>query len=574
MRRPAPAPARRLEAFDTYTAAGHEARHGVLLDANESAWGPVVPEPEPGLHRYPDATYRDLREAVAAFAGVEAERVVTGNGSDELLDLALRAYADPGSAVAIAEPTYGMYRTVASLNDLRIAAVELDRPGFDLDADAFLAAAADARAAILCSPNNPTGGRLQETAVRAVLEGFDGLVVLDEAYVEFAARGEDPNGASLAGWTREYGNLLVLRTMSKAWGLAGLRVGWGVGSPEVVATLDRIRPPYNVGVGAERAARRALAAPGRLAERLVAVRRERDRLAVGLTELGLEPLPSAANFLLVPVDGAPALVDRLKERWGIRIRDRSGLPGLPSAVRITVGRPTENDLVLEALASALGRARSSREEVDESGDAAAARPGEGPDPERRGVARRATTETSIAVAVELDGSGEVDVATGVGFFDHMLTALLSHAAVSATVAAVGDLEVDPHHTVEDVGLALGDALDAALGDRAGIGRYGFLLPMDESLAETAIDLSGRPLFVFEGDFSAERVGELPTALVPEFFRALATRLGATLHLTLRRGGDAHHEVEACFKAVGRALGAAIRRDPASDGRIPSTKGAL
>ncbi len=573
MRRPAPAPAKRLEAFDAYAAAGHQARRGVLLDANESAWGPVVPEPEPGLHRYPDATYRDLREAAAAFAGVEAERVVTGNGSDELLDLALRAFVDPGGAVAIAEPTYGMYRTVASLNDLRIAAVELARPGFGLDAEAFLAAAADARAAILCSPNNPTGNRLEEAAVRAVLEGFDGLVVLDEAYVEFAAPGEDPNGASLAGWTREYGNLLVLRTMSKAWGLAGVRVGWGVGSPEVVAALDRIRPPYNVGVGAERAARRALAAPGRLAERLAAVRRERDRLSAGLSELGLEPLPSAANFLLVPVDGAPALVDRLEECWGIRIRDRSRLPGLPSAVRITVGRPTENDLALEAIAEALGRARPSREAGGES-SGVAPRPGEAREPERRGVARRATRETSIAVSVELDGSGEVDVATGVGFFDHMLTALLSHAAVSATVAAVGDLEVDPHHTVEDVGLALADALDAALGDRAGIGRYGFLLPMDESLAETAIDLSGRPLFVFEGAFSAERVGELPTALVPEFFRALATRLGATLHLTLRRGGDAHHEVEACFKAVGRALGAAIRRDPASDGRIPSTKGAL
>jgi len=565
LRRPVPSPARRLEGFEPYAAAGHRRRAGILLDANESAWGPAVPDPAGrALHRYPDASYGPLREAAAAFAGVEAESVVAGNGSDELLDLALRAYADPGDAVVTAVPGYGMVRTLADLNGLEMRRSPLVEGTFALDPERFLDGAGDARIAVLCSPNNPTGNRLDEVAVRTVLETFDGLVVLDEAYVEFAAPGDDPNAASLAPWTAEYGNLCVLRTMSKAWGLAGIRVGYAVAAPPVVALLDRLRAPYNVDVVAERVARRALGSPDRLGARLAEVRVGRARLVAGLRELGFEPLPSDANFVLVPAEGASALVDELERRWGIRVRDRSGMEGLPSALRITVGRPAENDLVLAALAALVGGsdAPAPRDRTVEEGSL------------RRAALRRETTETTIAVAVDLDRGGDVDVATGIGFLDHMVTAMLTHAGVSATVAGVGDLEVDPHHTTEDVGLALGEALDRALGDRAGIGRYGFLLPMDESLAEAAIDLSGRPLFVFEGTFSEPAVGGLPTPLVPELFRALATRLGATLHLELRRGGDAHHEVEACFKAVGRSLGAAIRCDPSAGGRIPSTKGAL
>ncbi|MDX1661997.1 MAG: aminotransferase class I/II-fold pyridoxal phosphate-dependent enzyme, partial [Gemmatimonadota bacterium] len=202
MRRPVPTPADRLDAFEAYAAAGHQAREGILLDANESAWGPVLPETEPGLHRYPDATYRRLREAAGSFVGVDPDRVAVGNGSDELLDLAVRGWADPGDSAAIAEPTYGMYRTVASLNGLSVTAAG-PGPGFALDADAFLESAAGARLAILCSPNNPTANRLGERAVCEVLERFDGLVILDEAYVEFAADGDDPNEASLAPWTAE-----------------------------------------------------------------------------------------------------------------------------------------------------------------------------------------------------------------------------------------------------------------------------------------------------------------------------------------------------------------------------------
>jgi imidazoleglycerol-phosphate dehydratase/histidinol-phosphatase len=189
---------------------------------------------------------------------------------------------------------------------------------------------------------------------------------------------------------------------------------------------------------------------------------------------------------------------------------------------------------------------------------------------RKGAAVRRTRETSIEVSVDLDLVAEPQVRTGLGFFDHMLDQLGKHGGFALALCCEGDLQVDEHHTVEDCALALGQALRQALGDKRGIGRYGFTLPMDESLASAALDLSGRPCFVFEGSFPRERVGDLPTELVPHFFRSLCETLGANLHLTVR-GDNAHHMVEACFKVVARALRQALRRE---GGELPSTKGAL
>jgi imidazoleglycerol-phosphate dehydratase/histidinol-phosphatase len=189
---------------------------------------------------------------------------------------------------------------------------------------------------------------------------------------------------------------------------------------------------------------------------------------------------------------------------------------------------------------------------------------------RKGAAVRRTRETSIEVSVDLDLVAEPQVRTGLGFFDHMLDQLGKHGGFALALCCEGDLQVDEHHTVEDCALALGQALRQALGDKRGIGRYGFTLPMDESLASAALDLSGRPCFVFEGSFPRERVGDLPTELVPHFFRSLCETLGANLHLTVR-GDNTHHMVEACFKVVARALRQALRRE---GGELPSTKGAL
>ena len=183
---------------------------------------------------------------------------------------------------------------------------------------------------------------------------------------------------------------------------------------------------------------------------------------------------------------------------------------------------------------------------------------------------RSTNETRIAVAVNLDTTGQTDISTGIGFFDHMLEQIAKHAGVSVELVCSGDLEVDEHHTVEDVAITLGQGLRKALGNKFGIGRYGFVLPMDESDAQVTLDLSGRPVFVFRGTFPRSQVGELSTEMVEHFFRSLADSLGAALHIEVR-GDNTHHMVEACFKAVGRTLRQAFSRDGTE---LPSTKGSL
>jgi imidazoleglycerol-phosphate dehydratase/histidinol-phosphatase len=183
---------------------------------------------------------------------------------------------------------------------------------------------------------------------------------------------------------------------------------------------------------------------------------------------------------------------------------------------------------------------------------------------------RNTNETRIRVAVDLDRSAAARASSGIGFFDHMLEQLGKHGEFTLELDCAGDAHIDEHHSVEDCALALGAALRRALGDKRGIRRYGFTVPMDEALASAALDLSGRAYFVFDGVFPRERVGELPTELVPHFFRSLCETLGANLHLSVR-GDNAHHMVEACFKVVGRALRMALCREGAE---LPSTKGVL
>lgn len=188
---------------------------------------------------------------------------------------------------------------------------------------------------------------------------------------------------------------------------------------------------------------------------------------------------------------------------------------------------------------------------------------------------RITTETDISLTLTLDGSGTAAVATGIGFLDHMLTALARHALFDLTAHARGDLHIDFHHTTEDVGIVLGQALAQALGDKRGIRRFGqALVPMDEALAEAAVDISGRPLLVWDVAFGASKVGEMDTELFEEFFRALANSALLTLHVTRRTGRNSHHVAEACFKATARALRMAVEPDPRASGIIPSTKGTL
>jgi imidazoleglycerol-phosphate dehydratase len=194
---------------------------------------------------------------------------------------------------------------------------------------------------------------------------------------------------------------------------------------------------------------------------------------------------------------------------------------------------------------------------------------------RKGAVARQTKETSIEVSLDLDGAGASEIATGIGFFDHMLDQLARHSLIDIAIRAEGDRHIDDHHTVEDVGIAIGQALRQALGDKRGLTRYAdCLLPMDECLTRVALDVSGRPFLVFRVEFPTQKIASFDVELVREFFQALAVNAGLTLHIDNLYGANSHHIAESCFKGVARALGAALAIDPRQASRVPSTKGAL
>ncbi len=194
---------------------------------------------------------------------------------------------------------------------------------------------------------------------------------------------------------------------------------------------------------------------------------------------------------------------------------------------------------------------------------------------RSATIKRKTSETDIAVSVALDGTGEAKISSGVGFLDHMLTLLARHALFDISVSCKGDLEIDQHHSVEDIGIALGQAFKQALGGKKGITRYAHsYLPMDETLSRVAVDVSGRPFLVFKTEFAREKIGEFDTELVREWFQAFAINAGVTLHVETLYGDNAHHIAESCFKGLARALRSAVAIDPREEGRVPSTKGSL
>ena len=196
-------------------------------------------------------------------------------------------------------------------------------------------------------------------------------------------------------------------------------------------------------------------------------------------------------------------------------------------------------------------------------------------PSRRATVERQTKETAIVATVDLDGTGAYEVATGVGFLDHMIEQLARHSLIDITLKAKGDLHIDQHHTTEDSGIVLGQAVAKALGDRGGIARYGFAyLPMDETLTRAAIDVSGRPYLIWKVDFTRSKIGEMDTELFREWFQAFAQAAGLTLHVETLYGGNSHHIAETCYKALARALRQAVAIDERQGGRVPSTKGQL
>jgi len=453
---------------------------------------------------YPGSTYPPLIDAIARYAGVEPGNVVLGAGADDLILLCARAWAGPGDEIAIPQsPTYPLYRIAAQLAGAQVTDCYL--PGTSLT--------------FACRPNNPTGSLDDLPEARPL--------VVDEAYFEFSGETAVP---SIDG-----GDVVVLRTFSKSFALAGARVGYALAAADVAAELNARQSPAAISSLSAELARAALREPPDVGP----VVAERERLASALRALGLEPLPSQTNFLYVPVDDGHALGDALLRR-GLVVR------AYGSAIRASVRDAEDDDLLVETLARILDRPSP----VAPAGG-------------RRSRVLRATAETRLAVRLALDGAGRVRIATGAGLYDHLLEQLAFHAGFDLVLEGAGDLETGDHHTAEDEALALGAAIDEALGDRRGIARYGdAVVPMDDALARAAVDLGGRPY----SELSLEQDPGLATHVLA----SLAQSARAAIHVEAT-GRDPHHVAEAAFKAVGRALRKAVRRESAE---LPSTKGVL
>ena len=451
-----------------------------------------------GLDRYP-ADPSALAARMARIYAVPVEQVLPVRGLSHGLELVWRLAAHDGQTVSApdAQPYAGLAAIYA-------------RPG----------TAGETGAVVIRALGSPEA--VAEMAERVA----PALLVVDEGLIEFS---DAPSASDVIG---DHANLVVLRSLSLAYGLAGARIG-------AAAMLE----PYALPEPSVRLALQALD-PSRMVEtsgRIATVRRERERVAAALGRvMAIEP--GVGPVVMVrPADPEATLA--ALEKFGVAV-DRSG-----DRLRLPVSiRSGDNDRLLTAL-------------------------GIGPAPRRAartGEAVRDTKETRIVCVVDLDTAGPVAIHTGVGFFDHMLEQVAAHGGFSIRLSCEGDLHTDPHHTIEDSAIALGQALKQALGERRGIARYGFVLPMDEANAAVSIDLSGRPYPVFVGTFSTPFIGDYRTDMTAHVFRSLAEHLGAAIHVTVT-GDDDHHKTEAVYKAFGRALRQAIRVEGDA---IPSTKGVL
>ncbi len=462
-----------------------------------------------GLDRYP-AQPAALAARMADIYGVSVDHVLPVRGLTHGLELVYRLAAREGMAVEA--PRAQPYSTLADI---------YARPG----------TTAETRAVVLRALGSPEA--VAEMAERVA----PALLIVDEGMAEFTS------ATSAATITGDHANLVVLRSLSLAYGLAGARVGAALAQPQTLARLASVLEPYALPEVSLRLAMQALD-PSRLLEtreRIAATVRERERLSKAIAreitvEAGVGPV-----LMVRPSD--PAAVLTALARFGV-VAEQAG-----ERLRLPVSsRPEVNDRLLAALDLAPGQTRANR----------------------TGQAVRDTKETRIVCAVDLDATGPVSIHTGVGFFDHMLEQVAAHGGFSIRLSCEGDLHTDPHHTIEDSAIALGQALKQALGERRGIARYGFVLPMDEANASVSIDLSGRPYPLFEGTFTTPFIGDYRTDLTAHVFRSLAEAMGAAVHISVT-GNDDHHKTEAVYKAFGRALRQAIRVE---GDVVPSTKGVL
>ncbi|MGI4804208.1 MAG: histidinol-phosphate transaminase [Janthinobacterium lividum] len=314
----------------------------VFLDANENAYGSPLEE---NYNRYPDPLQLSVKQKITSIKGVPPRNIFLGNGSDEAIDILFRSFCRPGiDNVILVPPTYGMYQVSANINDILVQNIPLTTE-YQLNLEGIAEAInPNTKLIFVCSPNNPTGNSIKREDVETLLANFEGIVVVDEAYINYSRQ------KSFIQELTEYGNLVVLQTLSKAWGLAGLRIGMAFASEEIIEVFNRVKPPYNINEASQQLALQALENVEQVNGWIKETLAERDKLVLGLKNLNfvLDIFPSDANFILVKTVSPREIYQFLVER-GIIVRDRSKVELCEGCLRITVGTPAENNQLLTVL---------------------------------------------------------------------------------------------------------------------------------------------------------------------------------------------------------------------------------
>lgn len=548
-----------------YSTARNESKlkNALFMDANESPFNT-------GYNRYPKPVNYELKREAArsinsalkpkgkegldgqnslhgagenVFKEVSAENVFVGNGSDEAIDLLFRVFCVPGvdNVVSIA-PTYGMYRVAAAINNVEYRECALNA-NYSLDVEALLAVIdKNSKLVFLCSPNNPTGNLLSKESIINVAENFNGIVVVDEAYIDFSG------DSGFTPYLFKYNNLVVLRTMSKSRGMAAIRVGFAYANPTIISFMEKVKYPYNLNKVSQELATKSLKEDN--LSRVKVIIQERERLGCELSKLECvqKVYRSDSNFLLVKIDNPLEKIEALKSK-GVVVRDRSTVPGCEECIRVSIGKKDENNLLLSILKGEEVEGYNNYIELS-----------------------RITKETSVNLKIFKTGRGITNINTGVGFLDHMLELFSVHSGINIDIDVTGDLRVDAHHTIEDTALVLGEGINKLYGQLKGYNRYGFVLPMDESQATAVIDLGGRFGFEWDVKFASAFTGDFPTQMYSHFFSSLATAGKFTLHLKANGEND-HHIAEALFKAFARAVRVALSNE-IREYELPSSKGVI
>jgi len=523
------------------------AKASIILDANENPFTPFGKIGEfCDINRYPTFEEIDLYNRVSQILNVKTKQFYIGRGSSEAIDLLIRLFCCAGKdEILICPPTFSMYEITANVQGAKTIKTPLLKNG-QLDLLQIEKDCTDnTKLIFIPTPNAPMGHKMNDKDILKLcdIRKDKSIIIADEAYIELT---DNPDGLlpnlkeltdnpdGLLPNLKDYPNLIILRTFSKAYGLAGERLGMAIADADLISLLRSIAGPYAISQSSIKAAMDVLSPVGLSVcnKNINIIKQERERLIKLLPKSPFikKLFDSVTNFFLVQSNNLEEINIALN-KFGIRARPN--VCDIENTIRISIGSPEENSILLEAL------------NVKDNSNVKSS---------RTAKITRKTNETNINLFVDLDKNNNSNIDTGIGFFDHMIDQIATHGNFSISLSCDGDLKTDQHHSIEDCALALGEAIKKALGDKKTIERFGFTSPLDEALATVSIDLSGRAFCKFNGEFPSTIVGEFDTEMVKHFFQSFS-----------------NHMIEASFKALGRSLKLAIKETGDS---IASTKGSL